>query len=73
MKKQIKLSQLPRFINKLAKEGNTITRCVKNGNNNKGIDDSPYVLVEWRPNFSLNRIKLKDNIKQPLGVSHPWE
>ena len=38
MKKQVKLEKLPNLINKLAKEGLTITRCVKNGKEHRVVN-----------------------------------
>lgn len=40
--KQVRLNELPAFINKLVQAGMIITRCVKNGN---GTRD--YVYVEY--------------------------
>ena len=43
LNKQVKLNELPSFINGLIKDGLDITRVVKNGNT--GGD---YVLVEYK-------------------------
>ena len=40
--KQVKLNQIPNFINRLCKEGHTVTRLVKNGNTG-----GTYCIVEW--------------------------
>ena len=40
--KQVRLSELPGFVNQLVQKGMHITRCVKNGNT-----DNAYVLVEY--------------------------
>ena len=42
MNKQVKLNDLPKFLNGLAKDGYVPTRVVKNGNSG-----NQYVLVEW--------------------------
>ena len=43
-KKQVKLTSLPRFINRIVKQGDIITRVVRNGNTN-----GEYILVEYIP------------------------
>ena len=49
--KQVRLDELPAFINSLAKAGYIISRCVKNGNTGGG-----YVLVEFCSMGMLNHI-----------------
>ena len=41
--KQVRIGDLPAFINTLVQKGMHITRCVKNGNGGEG----DYILVEY--------------------------
>ena len=45
--KQVKLSNLPNFINNLVKQGYIIQKTVKNGNYSKGKTFEPYIKVHY--------------------------